>query len=327
MGDRFERRRASLGERLMTRRGKPPPTLLAWGLEPSPAMGHNNGPPLEEEPGYVWRRYRWKKVHAAAWKTPSMGVLKFRVARAEAAGLDYRSYMLTLLDTGRFAQAKDQNSARAAALTLVRRTWHDVVARVAATASRVDRGIWFDGLAAAYDEPHRAYHELRHIAAMLRGLSAQAGQGSDALVLAILFHDVIYDPTRNDNEAESALRAQRVLTALGVSPALTKRVSELVLATAHFATASRETDPETALLLDLDLAILAATPADYDAYCKAIRHEYKHVPDDAFAAGRKRVLAHFIALRPLFLTPALADRWDAAARENLAGELARLGGA
>jgi hypothetical protein len=89
-------------------RGKPPPTLLAWGLGQAAHIGHNNGPPLEDEqPGYLWRRYRWTKAHAAAWKTPSMGVLKFRIARAEAAGVDYRDYVSTLLDTGRFTQARD----------------------------------------------------------------------------------------------------------------------------------------------------------------------------------------------------------------------------
>ena len=89
MGDRFDRRRPGLGERLMQRRGVPPPTILSWGLEGGAArIGHNNGPPLEDDsPGYVWRRYRWKTVHAEVWRTPPLPILKFRLRRAEAAGL------------------------------------------------------------------------------------------------------------------------------------------------------------------------------------------------------------------------------------------------
>ena len=79
--------------------------MLTWGL---PArIGHNNGPPLEEPPPDLYVRYKWRQAHAAAWKTPSMSILKFRVARAEAAGVSYHTYMLELLDTGRYLQAGD----------------------------------------------------------------------------------------------------------------------------------------------------------------------------------------------------------------------------
>ena len=82
----------------------PPPQILAWGM-PAP-IGHNNGPPLEGvNDAYV--RYKWRQAHAQAWKTPSLSILKFRVARAEAAGVSYHEYMLELLDTGRHLQAVD----------------------------------------------------------------------------------------------------------------------------------------------------------------------------------------------------------------------------
>ena len=35
-----------------------------------------------------------------------MSILKLRMARAEAAGVSYREYMLELLDTGRHLQAR-----------------------------------------------------------------------------------------------------------------------------------------------------------------------------------------------------------------------------
>lgn len=96
-------------------RGKPPPTILSWGLGQPASIGHNNGPPLEDEaPGYLWRRHSWKKAHAAAWKTPPMDILKFRVARAEAAGVTYEQYMLELLDTGRRLQKEDVETRDAA---------------------------------------------------------------------------------------------------------------------------------------------------------------------------------------------------------------------
>ena len=105
MGDRVEHSRFLRGPR-PPRLKLRPPEIRAWGLTAS--IGHNNGPPLEDEPGDAYVRYKWRKAHKEAWKTPSMSVLKFRVARAEAAGVSYRDYMLELLDTGRHLQAGDK---------------------------------------------------------------------------------------------------------------------------------------------------------------------------------------------------------------------------
>ena len=52
-------------------------------------------------------RYRWRKAHREAWRNPSHGIMMFRLARARAAGVSYREYMLELLDTGRHLQAED----------------------------------------------------------------------------------------------------------------------------------------------------------------------------------------------------------------------------
>ena len=103
MGDRYDRNRKKNLHPAM-RHLKPPPEIIAWGL---PArIGHNQGPPLDE-PADAYVRWRWRKAYKEAWKNPSYGILKLRVARAEAAGLTYREYMLELLDSGRHLQAED----------------------------------------------------------------------------------------------------------------------------------------------------------------------------------------------------------------------------
>ena len=113
MGDRFDRTGGRAARGLAHLKGKPPPRIVAWGLGEPAGIGHNNGPPIEDEaPGYLWRRYRWKKAHAEAWRNPSMAILKFRVARAEAAGVSYEEYVSELLDTGRYLQARDVRKRR-----------------------------------------------------------------------------------------------------------------------------------------------------------------------------------------------------------------------
>ncbi|MEZ5855941.1 MAG: hypothetical protein R3D67_14800 [Hyphomicrobiaceae bacterium] len=110
MGDRVEFSRMLRGPRAPWLRGQRPREIKVWGLVEAPAagIGHNNGPPLEQPVNDAFVRYRWRKAHAEAWKTPSMSILKFRMARAEAAGVSYEEYVATLLDTGRHLQAGDR---------------------------------------------------------------------------------------------------------------------------------------------------------------------------------------------------------------------------
>ena len=84
---------------------------MAADSEPKP--GHNGGPELEDDDPtgrLLFVKWAWTRAHDEAWKTPPMDILRFRVSRAEAAGLTYREYMLQLLDTGNYPQAKPPGS-------------------------------------------------------------------------------------------------------------------------------------------------------------------------------------------------------------------------
>jgi hypothetical protein len=68
----------------------------------APTIGHNNGPPLDDDELKIvtWRHYCWKKAHAKAWKTPPREIALARLARAEALGMSYKEYNAIVLDTG-----------------------------------------------------------------------------------------------------------------------------------------------------------------------------------------------------------------------------------
>ena len=115
MGDRYDRDIAR--QRRLQGGMRPPELILNWGLSPAqtaapPApSGHNGGPPLQEraidEPADIYVRHLWTAAHRAVWKNAPLDILRFRLARAEAAGVTYEQYMLTLLDTGRHLQRED----------------------------------------------------------------------------------------------------------------------------------------------------------------------------------------------------------------------------
>jgi predicted metal-dependent HD superfamily phosphohydrolase len=57
-------------------------------------------------------------------------------------------------------------------------------------------------LKAAYAAPHRFYHTWHHVEALVRHTAAHPER--DALYLACVFHDAVYDVLATDNEQRSA---------------------------------------------------------------------------------------------------------------------------
>jgi predicted metal-dependent HD superfamily phosphohydrolase len=180
-------------------------------------------------------------------------------------------------------------------------------------------------LASAYGEPHRAYHDARHVDEVLTWFDRVAddvGWHRPAEVyLAIVFHDAIYQPGAQDNEARSAAWARSA--ALGDVDVDRARVAELIELTARHGHVDRA-DRDAELFLDSDMAILGAPPAVFDAYDTAIALEYQHVPADAYRAGRRAFLAGLLGKSRIFLTDYFHARLDARARANLSRALAAL---
>ena len=169
-----------------------------------------------------------------------------------------------------------------------------------------------------YCEPHRQYHGIHHIAAILA--AAKDLDLSDAQLLAIWFHDAIYDPRSTTNEQDSAQLAQQLLTGDGVDAATIALVQRIVLDTIHH----RPSCSESELVMDLDLSSLALPRRHYEANTVRIRAEYAHVPDEQFAVGRKQFVEG-ILIRPRIYTTAWGAQHEQPARTNLERDLQEAG--
>jgi predicted metal-dependent HD superfamily phosphohydrolase len=172
-----------------------------------------------------------------------------------------------------------------------------------------------------YGEPTRRYHTLDHVAAVLATIDRLTPGPSRPLLLAGWFHDLVYDSKAGDNEERSALEARRILAALGVPDQEREETARLILLTKGHTAGAEDADGQ--LLLDADLAILAADPAVYDEYAKAIREEYSWVGEADYRAGCRRVLEGFLARPRLYFTPTMQEV-ESQARANLAREVASL---
>src|ERR1700744_4870765 len=109
-----------------------------------------------------------------------------------------------------------------------------------------------DDLIAAYAAPNRHYHNLAHVEDCLdklAGISSLSATEREILTEAIWWHDVVYDPTRSDNEQLSAQLAEK-----HVAQHLREDVGRLIRLTR-----THEVDPGDrlgAILISIDLSIL-----------------------------------------------------------------------
>ncbi|MCV3241297.1 hypothetical protein [Mesorhizobium sp. ZC-5] len=183
-------------------------------------------------------------------------------------------------------------------------------------------------LSALYRAPDRHYHGLSHIEALLALCDRHraALKDAEAVEAAIWFHDAIYDSTRKDNELKSAELAITQLSGK-VEPERLHRIANMIEATAthqvpDFADEAARRD--AALFLDMDLSILGAPAAEFDAYEQAVRLEYGWVEEQAWRAGRAAVLKKFLTRPHIFHTEIFRGSLEQQARENIARSIARL---
>lgn len=194
------------------------------------------------------------------------------------------------------------------------------------------QALWQD-IAMRYDEPQRAYHTLSHIEQLLVQFESMKHYLAEPhiVALALYYHDVIYDPTRADNEQKSAEYAVDALSSY-LSQEQCQHIYALIMMTAdHQIDESIDSVKyssvkysDAAYLLDMDLSILGAPWSTYERYVQAIRQEYAHVADDNYRDGRTAVLQGLLAHPKLYLTDYYYSQLEAQARDNINRELTSL---
>ena len=177
-----------------------------------------------------------------------------------------------------------------------------------------------------WSEPHRRYHDVRHLTAVLDAVDELAGEADDgdAVRLAAWFHDAVYTGRPGADERDSAALADAALRAAELDDALVAEVVRLVELTE-----GHDPDPgdrNGGVLCDADLAVLGGDPVEYAAYAAGVRDEYARVPEEEFRRRRAAVLEGLLARDPLFSTATARDRWEDRARRNVETELILLRG-
>lgn len=183
----------------------------------------------------------------------------------------------------------------------------------------------FAHLVERYGESHRAYHTLVHIDHCLTELmvAAHCAVWKESVELALWYHDAVYLAREKGSEERSAALARVILENAYVDRQLVDKVASMILATKHEDISG---DPDTKLLVDIDLAILGQPEFVFDEYEQNIRKEYEWVPPDVFVEGRSKILRSFLSRPRIYSTDMFWCRYEVRARENILRSLRRLAG-
>lgn len=172
----------------------------------------------------------------------------------------------------------------------------------------------------------RPYHNLDHLDEMLERLTEHPQRPVDDVIFAtaLIYHDVVYKPTRKDNEARSARKARGILESTrGISQARIERCEQLIMCTKHHHPPHQD-DGDGALLIDLDLAVLSRPTKGYERYRNAVRREFWMIPGFVYRKGRRKVLTSLLDRERIYHTDYAHEKHEGVARENLWRELRAL---
>lgn len=139
----------------------------------------------------------------------------------------------------------------------------------------------FENVLNRYSEPHRYFHNIEHVAYVLDNLKIS----NPEVVLAAIYHDVVYVPGAVQNEYCSAQLAAKHLSILGVKTQVIFTVSKHILSTENHIPINIEGNKA---LLDADMSILAAAPRIFNRYCSDLRKEFPHLNSADFGSQRSR---------------------------------------
>ncbi|MEM7757451.1 MAG: hypothetical protein AAF298_04885 [Cyanobacteria bacterium P01_A01_bin.40] len=201
----------------------------------------------------------------------------------------------------------------------LRSSWFNLLEQLQAD-TNLGESIFAD-LITAYSGTARQYHNLHHVQHILNSLTEVRELIVDfpALQLCAWFHDYIYDSQAVDNEMQSAIAAERILSRLKIDFDTLRLVQQIILSTRKHEPFLEETD--NLIFLDVDLAILGTSSEGYLAYSQAIRQEYSHLSDRDYQVGRKQVLTQFLAKDRIYHTDYFYQQLESTARKNLQTEI------
>lgn len=193
---------------------------------------------------------------------------------------------------------------------------------------------WFSILRDYYMQSWRKYHTLNHIYWFINKCEElfKEGKIKDRInvTLAIWFHDVIYVPSRSDNEDRSCVKFKEFCDDIERALVLENtfncidpdKICYYIMCTKHHFDEKIYTDSDLNYLLDLDLYTFSLETNAYLETNKGIKFEYTHhLTEEEFKTGRTNFLQKVLGKTNIFRSEEFINKYEAKARENINKEI------
>lgn len=203
-------------------------------------------------------------------------------------------------------------------MSILKQTFEELIIRYKDDDQLTDE-LWNE-IVLNYSHKKRHYHTFAHLENLLKQLSDIKDQIKDwdVVLFSLYYHDIIYNPLKNDNEERSADLAEKRLQQIAVPQRIVENCKTQILATKKHAI---DLDADVNFFTDADLSILGSECSLYFVYFKQVRKEYSIYPDLVYNPGRKKVLLHFLKMERIFKTDYFKIKFEWQAKQNLQKEL------
>ena len=204
-------------------------------------------------------------------------------------------------------------------LNFLRENWQSLLWQLDSQTD--DNILFFEKLILEYSSFERHYHDLTHVQQLLKTLEEvkKSTNNFTAILLAVWFHDYVYNPQFKDNEIESAQFAVKFLRQLNAAENLVELVEKFIISTQQHQPLINDWD--CMIFLDADLSILGASTEKYWQYAFDIRREYKHLGDRDYYQGRAKVLKNFLSRSRIYYTDYFYHKLEKQAIANMKMEI------
>src|SRR5258708_27992883 len=191
-------------------------------------------------------------------------------------------------------------------ITYIKELFIEVVSKYISNPKTVQK--LFQQVVKAYSAPGRHYHDMNHLYGVVSMWNDHKHllKDADAIFFAAIYHDIIYNPKRADNEEKSKdFFIDKLISCATLGSEMLVKAARAILATKHNEESKQYwyDDKDIQYLLDFDLEILGTRhESTYEWYRKGVRKEYSTYPLKVYKAGRKAVLESFLKRKQIYLT-------------------------
>ena len=187
-----------------------------------------------------------------------------------------------------------------------------------------DVDYWWHEILENYTKKWKIYHNLNHVYSfvnLFEKYNKFINNYKNEFLISIYFHDIIYIPSRNDNEEESINMFNKFYNEVKPNNLNKEKVIEFIAETKNHSL-SKDYDFELDLFLDMDMQIVS--DENWEDYENKIRKEYCFVDETEYKNKRRQFLQSLINKNRIFRTQIFYDTYEQIAKNNISNIINKL---